>query len=188
MNWTTTLDCVLKVLLLSRRGRAQPRQGSDRQKTICSQVRPLPTAGTLQRVVSTSLEREFFIDNLLVRIHSIIVMIRWAGLAPREFEFTFPGSRTSTFLSLQQAPENIACFQTPHPDLQTLFQVADVDGAVNRQLQRTSFQQATENIACFQTIIIHSFIVKCFQTPHPDLQTLFQVADADGAVRGAPPP
>jgi len=27
-------------------------------------------------------EREFFIDNLLVRIHFIIVMIRWTGLAP----------------------------------------------------------------------------------------------------------
>jgi len=31
--------------------------------------------------------REFFIDNLLVRIHFIIVMIRWTGLAPWEFEF-----------------------------------------------------------------------------------------------------
>ena len=30
-------------------------------------------------------EREFFIDNLLVRIHFIIVMIRWAGLAPWDF-------------------------------------------------------------------------------------------------------
>ena len=28
--------------------------------------------------------REFFIDNLLVRIHIIIVMIRWTGLAPWE--------------------------------------------------------------------------------------------------------
>jgi len=28
--------------------------------------------------------REFFIDNLLVRIHFIIVMIRWTGLAPWE--------------------------------------------------------------------------------------------------------
>jgi len=37
------------------------------------------------------LEREFFIDNLLVRIHFIIVMIRWTGLAPWEFEFPFPG-------------------------------------------------------------------------------------------------
>jgi len=41
-------------------------------------------------------EKEFFIDNLLVRIHFIIVMIRWTGLAPWEFEF--PGSRISTFL------------------------------------------------------------------------------------------
>ena len=29
-------------------------------------------------------KREFFIDNLLVRIHFIIVMIRWTGLAPWE--------------------------------------------------------------------------------------------------------
>ena len=43
-------------------------------------------------------EREFFIDNLLVRIHFIIVTIRWTGLAPWEFEFPFPGSLTSTFL------------------------------------------------------------------------------------------
>ena len=28
--------------------------------------------------------REFFIDNLLVRVHFIIVMIRWTGLAPWE--------------------------------------------------------------------------------------------------------
>jgi len=40
------------------------------------------------------IEREFFIDNLLVRIHFIIVVIRWTGLAP----FPFPGSLTSTFL------------------------------------------------------------------------------------------
>ena len=30
-------------------------------------------------------ELEFFMDNLLVRIHFIIVMIRWTGLAPWEF-------------------------------------------------------------------------------------------------------
>ena len=30
--------------------------------------------------------REFFIENLLDRIHFIIVMIWWTGLAPREFE------------------------------------------------------------------------------------------------------
>ena len=43
-------------------------------------------------------EIEFFLDNLLVRIHFIILMIRWTGLAPWEFEFPFPGSLTSTFL------------------------------------------------------------------------------------------
>ena len=41
-------------------------------------------------------EREFFIDSLLVRIHFIIAMIRWTGLAPWEFEFPFPGSLIST--------------------------------------------------------------------------------------------
>ena len=43
-------------------------------------------------------EREFFIDNLLVRIYFIIEMIWWIGLAPWEFEFPFPGSLISTFL------------------------------------------------------------------------------------------
>ena len=35
----------------------------------------------------------------LVRIHFIIVMIRWTGLAPCEYESPFPGSLTSTFLT-----------------------------------------------------------------------------------------
>ena len=37
-----------------------------------------------------TLAREFFIDNLLVRIHFIIVMIRWTGLAPWEFDMGVP--------------------------------------------------------------------------------------------------
>ena len=43
-------------------------------------------------------ESDFIIDKLTVRIHFIIVMIRWTGLAPWEFEFPFPGSITSTFM------------------------------------------------------------------------------------------
>jgi hypothetical protein len=43
-------------------------------------------------------ERHSFVDSLLVRIHNIIVMIRWAGFAPWEFEFPFSGTLTSTFL------------------------------------------------------------------------------------------
>ena len=53
-----------------------------------------------QRVPDHHSEREFFIDSLLVRIHYIIGMISWTGLAPWEFEFPFPGSLTTTvFLS-----------------------------------------------------------------------------------------
>ena len=44
-------------------------------------------------------EREFFIDDLPVRIHFVVVMIWWTGLAPWEFDFPFPGSLISTFLS-----------------------------------------------------------------------------------------
>jgi len=56
-------------------------------------------APPLPRRPHLTIEREFCIDNLLVRIHFIIVMIRWTGLAPWEFEFPFPGSLTFTFLS-----------------------------------------------------------------------------------------
>jgi hypothetical protein len=49
-----------------------------------------PTGEALPR------ERDFFIDNLLVRIHFIIVMIRWTGLAPWGVKFFFQGSLTST--------------------------------------------------------------------------------------------
>ena len=58
---------------------------------------PRPRVVHLGVFVKT-LERQFCIDNLLVRIHFIIVMIRWTGLAPWVFGFPFPGSLTSTFL------------------------------------------------------------------------------------------
>ena len=67
-------------------------------------VRSAAELGELQRRNShhgTSnrfIKRESALLTLLVRIHFIIVMIRWTGLAPREFEFPFPGSLTSTFL------------------------------------------------------------------------------------------
>ena len=46
----------------------------------------------------TGAKREFFIDNLLVRIHLSIVMMRWTGLAPWGCEFPVSGSLPSTFL------------------------------------------------------------------------------------------
>ena len=36
----------------------------------------------LEFIASSVSQREFFIDNLVVRIHFIIVMIRWTSLAP----------------------------------------------------------------------------------------------------------
>ena len=50
-------------------------------------------------------EREFFIDNLLVRIHRCFW---WTGLAPWEFEFLFPGSLISTFLGTPFFPHGVA--------------------------------------------------------------------------------
>ena len=41
---------------------------------------------TLPTSPDTCRERELLIDILLVRIHYIIVMIKWTGLAPWEFE------------------------------------------------------------------------------------------------------
>jgi len=46
-------------------------------------------------------EREFFVDNLLVRIHFIIVMIRWTGLAPWEFEYTLNLKRQTLRLTTE---------------------------------------------------------------------------------------
>ena len=43
-------------------------------------------------------KREFFIDNLLVRIHFLIEIIWWTGLAPWELEFLLPGSLIFTFV------------------------------------------------------------------------------------------
>jgi hypothetical protein len=63
----------------------------DRQLKVCGM------AGT-NTSAERKREREFFIDNLLVRIHFISVMIRWTGFAPWGFEFPFPGSLISTFL------------------------------------------------------------------------------------------
>ena len=58
-------------------------------------------ASTVHAGITTCTERGFFIDNLLVRIHLIIVMIRSTGLAPWEFGYHLPGSLTSSFLGIR---------------------------------------------------------------------------------------
>jgi len=52
-------------------------------------LRPFDSAATRHATAGPALDaadRKFFIDNLLVRIHFILVMIRWTGLAPWEFD------------------------------------------------------------------------------------------------------
>ena len=57
----------------------------------------LDALGARLRLARLPSERDFFIDNLLVRIHFIVVMIRWTGLAPRA-----PAAiASSSLLSLQ---------------------------------------------------------------------------------------
>ena len=46
-------------------------------------------------------EREFVIDNLLLRIHPIRVIIRWTGLALWRYDFFSSDSFTSIFIMLR---------------------------------------------------------------------------------------
>ena len=59
---------------------------------------PAGAAGAGRRRGSGRIEIDFFIDNLLVRIHFTIEMIWWTGLAPWEFEFPLTDSLIPTFL------------------------------------------------------------------------------------------
>ena len=69
----------------------------------------LGEGGVLEREDQRRDHRDVFIDNLLVRVHFIIVMIRWTGLAPWAFEFHFPGSLTSTFLGRKNTWAEAVC-------------------------------------------------------------------------------
>ena len=61
-----------------------PRIGTSWAHTPSMKFKPIASNATSFQ------ERELLIDNLLV--HFIIVMIEWTSLAPRDFEFPFPGS------------------------------------------------------------------------------------------------
>jgi len=77
-----------------------------------AKARIWPCLSYVCRICSTAIcqrQREFFIDNLLVRTHCIILMIRWTGLAPWEFEFPFPGSLTSTSLERSVSSQGWQC-------------------------------------------------------------------------------
>ena len=52
-----------------------------KSENLCGETIVL-VPGVPGHACSLEIEREFSSDNLLVRIHSIIEMIRWTGLAP----------------------------------------------------------------------------------------------------------
>jgi len=79
-------------------------------------------------------EREFLVDNLLVRFHFMVVMIGWTGLAP--WEFPFPGSLTSTFLG-NPAQE----IWNPKLDVQKPPRVSVSSTLATRWVTRVSFGQ-----------------------------------------------
>jgi len=62
-------------------------------------------------------ERDFFSDNLQVRIHFIIVMIRWTGLAPWECGW---GGDLGEALLLEVSDDGLAAQLRPLDDLQHL--------------------------------------------------------------------
>ena len=71
------------MLYLGRAGKGPGRGGGGYALDSSRRSGPRPTR-----------EREFFIDNLLVRIHFIIVMTRWTGLAPaREIGILLPNNQ-----------------------------------------------------------------------------------------------
>ena len=68
------------------RGGAEPGGLWGREESMKEEQSPEGATGSDHRAKSTHHQREFFIDNLLVRIHFIIVMFRRSGLLFRERE------------------------------------------------------------------------------------------------------
>jgi hypothetical protein len=63
-------------------------------QTMCLPPGQSKLAGVSQNSLGQE-ARVFFLDNLLVWIHVIIIMIRWTDLAPWGCKSPFPGSHTS---------------------------------------------------------------------------------------------
>ena len=69
----------------------QKRPGLTTKSVLLIRLGPAERSPNLgfTRAVSRERERDFFIDNLLVRIDFIIVMVRWTGLVPWKFDSLF---------------------------------------------------------------------------------------------------
>ena len=107
----------------------------------------------------------YYIDNLLIRIHFIIEMIWWTGLAPWEFESPFPGSLTSTFLvSRRPLVTQLLCinikpgdFLTTHPDPDRCGAQFDHQFDHHSTLGHSSAAApCPHHLICFSTLLLSS--------------------------------
>ena len=93
------------------------------------------------------------IDILLVRIHFIIEMIWWTGLAPWEFEIPFPGSLVSTPLG--------CCKHTNHQQL--LKSEGGTNETVPYLLPDSQGQESGLNRLVFPSSQLKSCVVETLQ-------------------------
>ena len=94
-------------------------------------------------------ERDFFLEILLVRIHFIIEMIWWTGLALLEFEFPLPGSLTCTFAMIWWTGLAPSEFKFPFPgSLTSTFLRA---GGASRALPQLCRQALSKVVFAFLT-------------------------------------
>jgi len=97
--------------------------------------------------------------HLLVRIHFIIAMIRWAGLAPWEFEFHFPGSLTSTFLArstrwtTRPSPSRARPSTSPSSAVVALFNCSVIRATVQLPVQLYSYFTVDVTYQCSCSVV-----------------------------------
>ena len=78
----------------------------------------------------------------------IIVIIRWTGFAPWEFEFPFPGSLTSTFLVGRRETvvwHGVRCFDHLFPGLRVITK--KTKQKKKRKKRRKNDQKEKENVS-----------------------------------------
>ena len=117
------------------------------------------TAGAWNRPVDRDAQEG---GRWLVRIHFIIVMIRWTGLAPWEFEFPFPGSLTSTFLV---SSGGRGC-EVAHGDGAVLLQIDGVEHQIE-QLPADSLSCQPTPYPANRHPILPTDALSCQPTPYP---------------------
>ena len=118
--------------------------------------------------------REFLIGNLLVRIHLIIVMTRWTGLAPWEFAFLFSGSRTAEVcrvglctctdiasLDLHKTNHSLHTPQNPIFKPQTLIPNSEsFPNSFSGNVPHTTFQATSHTRQSYLTQLIYQLVLK----------------------------